>query len=214
MLWIGQALRQQRLRRPFGFVATPPTVCEWAPTGLGRSARFVFLATNVAYAAAAWSLQGWPRLGVGALAVVSTIFHCVQTGCGCLRGPMWTHRLSRCDIALASAVGAPRATIAARLKHRPRSGRRPRRRSSSPWRSRAGNVAATIPVRHARPLASSQCLGPGARSEFTKIHPSFSSFIIDVRHRRDIVFMRRDAPSPRARRTGGHNQNQLLTPPT
>ena len=106
VLWIGQALRQQRLRRPFGFVATPPTVCEWAPTGLGRSARFVFLATNVAYAAAAWSLQGWPRLGVGALAVVSTIFHSVQTGCGCLRGPIWTHRLSRCDIALASAVGA------------------------------------------------------------------------------------------------------------
>ena len=107
VLWIGQALRQQRLRRPFGFVATPPTVCEWAPTGLGRSARFVFLATNVAYFAAAWSLQGWPRLGVGALAAVSTIFHCVQTGCcGCLRGPLWTHRLSRCDIALASAVGA------------------------------------------------------------------------------------------------------------
>ena len=100
------ALRQQRLRRPFGFVA-PPTVCEWAPTGLGRSARFAFLATNVAYFAAAWSLQGWPRLGVGALAAVSTIFHCVQTGCcGCLRGPLWTHRLSRCDIALASAVGA------------------------------------------------------------------------------------------------------------
>ena len=112
VLWIGQALRQQRLRRPFGFVATPPTVCEWAPTGLGRSARFVFLATNVAYAAAAWSLQGWPRLGVGALAVVSTIFHSVQTGCGCLRGPIWTHRLSRCDIAPASAVGAAAARSA------------------------------------------------------------------------------------------------------
>ena len=104
VLHIGKALRQQRLRRPFGFIA--PTVCEWAPTGLGRSARFAFLATNVAYFAAAWSLQGWPRLGVGALAVVSTIFHSVQTGCCCLRGPAWTHRLSRCDIALASAVGA------------------------------------------------------------------------------------------------------------
>ena len=106
-LHVGQALRQQRLRRPFGFVA-PPTVCEWAPTGLGRSARIVFLATNVAYFAAAWSLQGWPRLGIGALAAVSTIFHSVQTGacCGCLRGPKWTHRLSRCDIALATAVGA------------------------------------------------------------------------------------------------------------
>jgi hypothetical protein len=105
------ALRQQRLRRPFGFVA-PPTVCEWAPTGLGRSARFVFLATNIAYFAAAWSLQGWPRLGVGALAAVSTIFHSVQTGCCCLRGPMWTHRLSRCDIALATAVGAAAARSA------------------------------------------------------------------------------------------------------
>ena len=105
MRWVGQALRRLRLRRPFGFVE--PTVCEWAPTGLGRSARFVFLATNVAYVVAAWSLQGWPRLGVGALAAVSTIFHSVQTGCcGCLRGPTWTHRLSRCDIALASAVGA------------------------------------------------------------------------------------------------------------
>ena len=107
VLTIGHAIRQQRLRRPFGFVA--PTVCEWAPTGLGRSARFVFLATNVAYAASAWSLRRRPgaALGVGALAVVSTIFHMVQTGCcGCLRGPAWTHRLSRCDIALASAVGA------------------------------------------------------------------------------------------------------------
>ncbi|CAH0369293.1 unnamed protein product [Pelagomonas calceolata] len=109
---IGHALRQQRLRRPFGFVATPATVCEWAPTGLGRSARFVFLATNVAYVVAAWSLQGWPRLGVGALAAVSTIFHSVQTGCCCLRGPLWTHRLSRCDIALASAVGAAAARSA------------------------------------------------------------------------------------------------------
>ena len=102
------ALQQQRLRRPFGFVEQPPTVCEWAPTGLGRSARFVFLSTNVAYVAAAWSL--WPSsaaLGVGALAAVSTIFHGVQTGCcSCLRGPAWTHRLSRCDIAFASAVGA------------------------------------------------------------------------------------------------------------
>ena len=105
VLHVGHALRQKRLRRPFGFVA-PPTVCEWAPTGLGRSARFVFLATNVAYFAAAWSLQGWSRLGVRALAAVSTIFHSVQTGCCCLRGPVWTHRLSRCDIALASAVGA------------------------------------------------------------------------------------------------------------
>ena len=105
VLHIGHAIKQQRLRRPFGFVA-PPTVCEWAPTGLGRSVRFAFLATNVAYFAAAWSLQGWPRLGVGALAAVSTIFHSVQTGCCCLRGPVWTHRLSRCDIALASAVGA------------------------------------------------------------------------------------------------------------
>ena len=110
VLWIGQAFRQRRLRRPFGFVA--PTVCEWAPTGLGRSARFLFLATNVAYFAAAWSLQGWPRLGVGALAVVSTIFHSVQTGCCCLRGPVWTHRLSRCDIALATAVGAAAARSA------------------------------------------------------------------------------------------------------
>ena len=108
---IGQALRQQRLQRPFGFVA-PPTVCEWAPTGLGRSARFVFLATNVAYFAAAWSLQGWSRLGVGALAAVSTIFHSVQTGCCCLSGPVWTHRLSRCDIAMASAVGAAAARSA------------------------------------------------------------------------------------------------------
>ena len=108
VLHVGQALRQQRLRRPFGFVEQPPTVCEWAPTGLGRSARFVFLSTNVAYVAAAWSL--WPSsaaLGVGALAAVSTIFHGVQTGCcSCLRGPAWTHRLSRCDIAFASAVGA------------------------------------------------------------------------------------------------------------
>jgi len=109
VLHIGQALRQQRLRRPFGFVAKPATVCEWAPTGLGRAARFVFLSTNVAYAAAAWSLQGWPRLGVGALAAVSTIFHSVQTGCCCLHGPIWTHRLSRCDIAMASAVGAAAA---------------------------------------------------------------------------------------------------------
>ena len=109
------ALRQRRLRRPFGFVARPPTVCEWAPTGLGRSARFVFLATNVAYAASAWSLRRRPgaALGVGSLAVVSTIFHSVQTGCcGCLRGPVWTHRLSRCDIALASAVGAAAARSA------------------------------------------------------------------------------------------------------
>ena len=112
VLHVGHALRQQRLRRPFGFVVKPPTVCEWAPTGLGRSARFVFLATNVAYFAAAWSLQGWPRLGVGALAAVSTIFHSVQTGCCCLRGPVWTHRLSRCDIALASAVGAAAARSA------------------------------------------------------------------------------------------------------
>jgi len=111
---IGQALRQRRLRRPFGFVvAKPATVCEWAPTGLGRSARFAFLATNVAYFAAAWSL--WPSsaaLGVGALAVVSTIFHSVQTGCCCLSGPVWTHRLSRCDIALATAVGAAAARSA------------------------------------------------------------------------------------------------------
>ena len=106
VLWIGHALQQQRIRRPFGFVAKPPTVCEWAPTGLGRAARFVFLSTNVAYFAATWSLQGWPRLGVGALAAVSTIFHSVQTGCCCLSGPVWPHRLSRCDIALASAVGA------------------------------------------------------------------------------------------------------------
>ena len=116
---VGEALRQRRLRRPFGFVEQPPTVCEWAPTGLGRSARFVFLATNVAYFAAAWSLRRRPgpgaALGVGALAVVSTIFHCVQTGCcGCLRGPVWTHRLSRCDIAMASAVGAAAARSAPR----------------------------------------------------------------------------------------------------
>ena len=114
VLWIGHALQQQRIRRPFGFVAKPPTVCEWAPTGLGRAARFVFLSTNVAYFAATWSLQGWPRLGVGALAAVSTIFHSVQTGCCCLSGPVWTHRLSRCDIALASAVGAAAARSAPR----------------------------------------------------------------------------------------------------
>jgi hypothetical protein len=77
VLHIGHAIKQQRLRRPFGFVATPPTVCEWAPTGLGRSVRFAFLATNVAYFAAAWSLRRRPgaALGVGALAAVSTIFH-------------------------------------------------------------------------------------------------------------------------------------------
>ena len=104
---IGVALQQQRLRRPFGFVATPPTVCEWAPTGLGRSARFAFLSTNAAYVLAAWKTQ---HLGIGALAAVSTIFHSIQTGCcGCLRGPVWTHRLSRCDIAMASAVGAAAA---------------------------------------------------------------------------------------------------------
>ena len=104
VLHIGHAIKQQRLRRPFGFVATPPTVCEWAPTGLGRAARFVFLSTNAAYVLAAWKTQ---HLGIGALAAVSTIFHSVQTGCcSCLRGPKWTHRLSRCDITLASAVGA------------------------------------------------------------------------------------------------------------
>ena len=58
----------------------------------------------------------WPRgkrsLGIGALAAVSTIFHSVQTGCCCLRGPVWTHRLSRCDIAMASAVGAAAARSA------------------------------------------------------------------------------------------------------
>ena len=108
VLHIGHALKQQRLRRPFGFAE--PTVCEWAPTGLGRAARFVFLATNVAYFAAAWKTQ---HLGIGALAAVSTIFHSVQTGCcGCLRGPAWTHRLSRCDIALATAVGAAAARSA------------------------------------------------------------------------------------------------------
>ena len=103
---VGEALRQRRLGRPFGFVAPPPTVCEWAPTGLGRSARFVFLATNAAYVLAAWKTQ---HLGIGALAAVSTIFHSVQTGCCCLSGPLWTHRLSRCDIALATAVGAAAA---------------------------------------------------------------------------------------------------------
>jgi len=103
---IGVALQQQRLRRPFGFVATPPTVCEWAPTGLGRAARFVFLSTNAAYVLAAWKTQ---HLGIGLLAAVSTIFHSVQTGCCCLSGPVWTHRLSRCDIALATAVGAAAA---------------------------------------------------------------------------------------------------------
>ena len=108
---IGHALRQQSLRRPFGFVATPATVCEWAPTGLRRSARFVFLSTNAAYVLAAWKTQ---HLGIGALAAVSTIFHSVQTGCcSCLRGPKWTHRLSRCDITLASAVGAAAARSAA-----------------------------------------------------------------------------------------------------
>ena len=110
VLHIGHAIKQQRLRRPFGFVATPPTVCEWAPTGLGRAARFVFLSTNAAYVLAAWKTQ---HLGIGALAAVSTIFHSVQTGCcSCLRGPKWTHRLSRCDITLASAVGAAAARSA------------------------------------------------------------------------------------------------------
>ena len=155
VLHVIHALRQQRLRRPFGFVATPPTVCEWAPTGLGRSARFVFLATNVAYFAAAWSLQGWPRLGVGALAAVSTIFHSVQTGC-------WLPPRTDLD--------APPQSV----RHRPRERRRRRRGYNQVNRrplARAGGrggplrrgdrVPETPPLqslpRHARPLASSQC---------------------------------------------------------
>ena len=200
VLHIGHALKQQRLRRPFGFVA-PPTVCEWAPTGLGRSARFAFLATNVAYFAAAWSLQGWPRLGVGALAAVSTIFHCVQTGCcGCLRGPLWTHRLSRCDIALASAVAPPRATIGA--------GRHPLevQASTAPLGQPAAAAvlfAVAIACRKRRHYNLAHASGifsvlgaAGALNSRQFILPS-PSFIIDVRHRHDIVFMPR-RPSPRA----------------